>query len=89
MSIETSENRPLLSQINTQIAVADPMDDVIVDRNDMRRGSDFAERRHTSGKVVDRIEALESAARHQHHGWPDHDTPRATVLALLAVDSRR
>jgi hypothetical protein len=62
MSIETSENRPLLSQINTQTAVADPMDDVIVDRNDMRRGSDFAERRHTSGKVVDRIEALESAA---------------------------
>ena len=37
----------------------------------------------------DRMEALESAVCEQQHHGPDRHTPRARVLAAIAVDSRR
>jgi len=51
-----------VSQINTQMAVADPLDDVIVDKNGMCRWSDVAAAQtHIRQAQEDRIEALESA----------------------------
>ena len=52
-----------LSQIKRKWQIADPLDDVIVDKNGMCRWSDVVADRHTSGKAhEDRTHCVTSAA---------------------------